>query len=100
MAYGSPKRVQLATEDAVRMQRLYEEVSARLREMALIVGRTTGVQIGPDVIPKFAPAPQARAGVFPTPPGAPVDLEIEIFDLPDGTHCCYDYLRQECACPC
>jgi hypothetical protein len=90
------KRVQLAPEDAARMRRLSEEVSGRVREMALIVGRTVGVQIGPDVIPKFAPA--RRAAAFPDLP--PVDTDIEIIDLPDGTSCCYDYINQVCVCPC
>jgi hypothetical protein len=97
MAAKTQKRVALAPEDGVRMRRLAEEISARLYEMSLIFARTTDLKLGPGVIPKFAPRMAAEAHL---PPGAPVDLEIEIFDLPDGTHCCYDYPNQVCVCPC
>lgn len=103
MTNGTQKRVELAPDDAVRMRRLTEEVSGRLHEMGLIFARTVGMELGPGVVTKFAPVKRvadADAGVFPMPPGPPVDVDIEIFDLPDGTHCCYDYINQVCACPC
>ena len=84
MTEGTQKRVELAPEDAARMRRLTEEVSGRLREMALIFGRTVGVQIGPDVIPRFAPVRPAKEADSPR-------VDTEIIDLPDGTHCCYDH---------
>jgi hypothetical protein len=95
VAEGTQKRVELAPDDAVRMRRLTEEVSGRLHEMALIFGRTVGVPIGPDVVPRFAPRQRTKEIDLP-----PVDSDIEIIMLPDGTSCCYDYREQVCACPC
>jgi hypothetical protein len=101
MEEAQQKRIELAQEDAARMTRLTEEVTGRLREMAMIVGRTTGVTIESGVVPKFVPVTRTPASDVPSDPAhPPVDLEIEIYDLPDGTHCCYDYLNQVCACPC
>jgi hypothetical protein len=97
MTDGTQKRVALAPEDAVRMRRLAEEISARLHEMSLIFVRTADINLEPGMIPKFAPRKAAEPHL---PPGPPVDVDIEIFDLPDGTHCCYDYINQVCVCPC
>ena len=55
------------------------------------------MKLSPDMALKFVPRKAAEAHL---PPGPPVDVDIEIFDLPDGTHCCYDYLNQVCVCPC
>jgi|GEM_PF-5296638 len=97
MADAMQKRVALAPEDGVRMRRLSEEISVRIQEMALIFARTVDLKLGPEVALKFAPRQAAQAHL---PPGPPVDVDIEIFDLPDGTSCCYDYINQVCACPC
>ena len=99
MADETQKRVALAPEDGVRMRRLSEEISARIHEMSLIFARTVDVTLGPEVTLKFAPHKKA-ADEPHLPPGPPVDVDIEIFDLPDGTHCCYDYINQVCVCPC
>ena len=99
MANETQKRVALAPEDGVRMRRLSEEISARLYEMALIFGRTVDLKLGPEANLKFVPR-KAAADEPHLPPGPPVDVDIEIFDLPDGTHCCYDYINQICVCPC
>jgi hypothetical protein len=79
-------------DDRQRMQRLSEEVRARLEEMALILGRTVGMPITSEMVRKFVPAARA-AQESP-------DVDIEIIDLPDGTSCCYDYINGVCACPC
>src|SRR5262245_33409528 len=88
------KRVPLTPEDGVRMRRLSEEISARLYEMALIFGRTVDMKLGHDVAVKFKPRKAGGLQVADGPPGPPVDTDIEIFDLPDGTSCCYDYINQ------
>jgi hypothetical protein len=93
------KRVALAPEDGIRMRRLSEEISARIYEMALIFARTTDLTLGPEMTLKFAPRKKAAEEAH-LPPGPPVDVDIEIFDLSDGTHCCYDYISQVCVCPC
>ena len=101
MADGTRNRVPLAPEDGVRMRRLSEEISARLYEMALIFGRTVDIKLGSGVTVKYAPKYAAQKHAEPhLPPGPPVDVDIEIFDLPDGTSCCYDYINQVCTCPC
>jgi hypothetical protein len=83
------------------MRRLSEEISARLYEMALIFGRTVDMKLGSGVTVKYAPKYAAQKHAEPhLPPGPPVDVDIEIFDLPDGTSCCYDYINQVCTCPC
>jgi hypothetical protein len=97
MAYETQKRVALTPEDGVRMRRLSEEISARLHEMSMIFARTVDLELGPEVTVKFAPRKAAEQHL---PPGPPVDVDIEIFDLADGTHCCYDYINQVCVCPC
>jgi hypothetical protein len=97
MAQDTQKRVALTPEDGVRMRRLSEEISARLQEMAFIFARTVDLKLGPGVTLKFAPQKAADPHL---PPGPPVDVDIEIFDLEDGTHCCYDYINQVCVCPC
>ena len=81
MSDTTRKQVELQPDDRERMQRLAEEVRGRLEEMALITGRTLGIDVGNDAIRKFAPsaedqptieivcAPNGPCGCYVDPPG-------------------------------
>jgi hypothetical protein len=51
------KRVKLSSGDRHRMTKLFEEVSGRLEEMSLIVGRNLGLDLKSKTL-KFSPAAQ------------------------------------------
>jgi hypothetical protein len=74
-------RVRLATEDQERLQRLSEEVRSRIEEMALILTRNAGIQLEAGAVRKFVPQRAVAADSRV--------VEVEIFDLPDGTSGCH-----------
>ena len=74
-------RVKLLAEDHERLQRLSEEVRGRIEEMALILARNAGIKLDASAVRKFVPQQSVAAD-------SPV-VEVEIFDLPDGTHGCH-----------
>jgi dsDNA-specific endonuclease/ATPase MutS2 len=94
MATRDTKKVQLNGEDRQRMQRLSEEVRARLTEMSLIFSRAMEVDFSEAVL-KFTPEkvdgtdPQARRG-----------KHIEIICAPDGTCGCWVDPPGICEYPC
>ncbi|WP_326546006.1 hypothetical protein QGN32_20000 [Mycolicibacterium sp. ND9-15] len=75
-----PNSFEMSTEDQYRIARLYEEVSSRLEEMALIGARVTGIPLTPDTVRKFAP----HAGADFT-----YDVDIEIICGPTACGCMY-----------
>lgn len=95
MAAVTKKTVQLNPDDRQRMQRLSEEVRARLTEMSLIFGRAMEVDLGSDAVLKFIPEkldgtnPQARGG-----------KHIEIICAPDGSCGCWVDPPGICEYPC
>jgi hypothetical protein len=80
MTQTKSPRVQLQSDDQVRMQRLSEEIRGRVEEMALILARNAGIQLGPDAARKFQPQQTVAESDV---------VEVEIIDLPDGTSGCY-----------
>ena len=95
MPETSSKRVQLNPDDRQRMQRLSEEIRARLTEMALIFSRTTETDLGSDAVLKFIP--EKIAG---TDPHARAVKHIEIICAPDGTCGCWVDPPGICEYPC
>jgi|SRR5215218_7549757 len=75
----SPRK-KLVTDDQERLQRLSEEVRGRIEEMALILARNAGIKLEATAVRKFVPQQAAD--------DSPV-VEVEIFDLPDGTSGCH-----------
>ena len=85
--------VELSEEDKVRMARLYEEVSGRVTEMALIVGRTLGRDTEDAIEIAFARTLKERnGGTTPAPPD-PSGRMIHFSNCEWG---CYDYVTGEC----
>ena len=87
-------RIELSREDNERVSRLTEEIRGRLLELALIASRVGG-GLDPAAKPKFV----LRKGTISDLAAIP---DIEIIDLPDGTHCCLINLGAgflfECPC--
>jgi hypothetical protein len=89
------KSVQLSDDDQRRMQRLSEEIQARLTEMSLIFCRALKIDVPKDATLKFRPEPvkvkdgQGRAG-----------RHIEIMCAPDGTCGCWVDPPGICEYPC
>ena len=67
-------------EDQYRIARLYEEISSRLEEIALIGARVTGTTLTRDALRKFAPNPPTTHYVD--------DVDVEIVCGPTGTCGC------------
>jgi hypothetical protein len=87
---GNPGAIPLSSEDRARMVRLYEETSARLHEMALIVARTLGMATSKGIEPTFKrPQHEADALTF---------KGLEIVCTPYGCGC-YDHDAGTCS-PC
>jgi hypothetical protein len=79
-------RYPLQFEDALRIQRLSEEVRGRLLEIALIVSRTVGLRLGSNPVIKFAPC-----GVMSKTQNAETGMArdwVEVIDV-DGVEACY-----------
>ncbi len=95
MAEAKSNKVQLSADDRQRMQRLSEEIRARLEEMAMIFSRTMKIDLGKDAVLKFKPEPVATAD----PHARPLQ-HIEIICAPDGTCGCYVDPPGICEYPC
>lgn len=95
MAAMSTKKVQLNPDDRQRMQRLSEEVRARLTEMSLIFSRPMEIDLGSDAVLKFIPEK-----VDGTDPHARPGKHIEIICAPDGTCGCWVDPPGICEYPC
>jgi hypothetical protein len=95
VAKTNTQRVELSTDDKQRMQRLSEEIKARLTEMSLIFSRTMQINLGSDAILKFKPEPAAASDSHARPA-----QHIEIICAPDGTCGCYVDPPGICEYPC
>lgn len=73
-----PNSYAMNAEDQYRITRLYEEISSRLEEIALIGARVTGAAVTGDTVRKFAPNPSAHG----------YDVDIEIVCGPSGVCGC------------
>jgi hypothetical protein len=81
----------LSVEDASRMARLYEEVTGRLEEMALIVARNLGLETRDQMQSMFVPAGQPSHQHGTTPNVEDVVFRgVRIVCSPTGCGC-YDY---------
>lgn len=95
MAPG-PEKFALSGDDAVRMRRLYEEVSGKLEEMSLIFTRTVGVPLSSVAVRRFAPEE----------PSVEADWAVHVQIVcagPDGPCGCYVEIAGEapyCEYPC
>jgi hypothetical protein len=87
-AVGSPaiSRIILPSDDRMRMTRLYEEVSTRLEEMAMITARTLKMNATAGSVIRFNPLEEDGGLEF----GA-----VEIVTSRQG-HGCYDYRDGAC----
>jgi hypothetical protein len=89
--------VRLSEEDRVRMERLYEEVSARVMEMGLIVGRALGRDTRDALEIAFSRSLKERNGGTTVPPDPePSGRMIHFSNCEWG---CYDYESGVCE-PC
>jgi hypothetical protein len=81
----------LSLEDRARLELLYEEVSGRLQEMALIVGRTLGLKNSEKATYSFRHVSAKKERASQPSKEQPVDFEgTEIICTPAGCGC-YDY---------
>lgn len=73
-------------DDAERLTRLAEEVTARLEEIALIATRIAGIKLDHKSVRTFSPRPVAVTASADA--GTPAVLTmVEILDTPSGTMC-------------
>jgi hypothetical protein len=75
-----PDSYPMTAEDQYRVTRLYEEISSRVEELALIGARVTGIPLTPDTVRKFAPSKTA-AEIY--------DVDVEIICGPTACGCMY-----------
>jgi hypothetical protein len=73
-----PQKYEFTPEDKSRVNRLVEEISGRLEELALISARSAGFALTGEAVRKFAPMAQKT---FAAP------YYIEIVCMPDGGPC-------------
>ena len=85
MADEATKRVALQPDDRERMRQLTQEIEARLKEMASIMGETLPMDFSADMQLKFE---RLHPG------------HIEIVCAPDGTCGCYVEPPGVCEFPC
>ena len=82
MSDSVTERVRLTQDDHARMQRLSEEIRGRLEEMALIMTRTLGIALTPEMVRRFTPLTAGSLEADVT--------RMEIVCAPDGATCgCY-----------
>jgi hypothetical protein len=84
MADENPIRHDVLPEDSQRLARLSEEVRGRLAEIALIMGRVTGEDVGGGLITKFVP----REGAETDSASSHGDW-MEIIAFPNGQEGCH-----------
>lgn len=75
-----PNSYAMSEEDQYRVARLYEEISSRLEEIALIGARVTGTELTSDSVRKFAPSSSRFLSY---------DVDVEIVCGPTSCACIY-----------
>ena len=75
-----PNSYAMSAEDQYRIARLYEEISSRLEEMALIGARVTGTKLSRDTVRKFLPNAPTHDRIY--------DVDVEIICGPSGVCGC------------
>jgi hypothetical protein len=97
MSYEDPNRREIQPDDALRLNRLSEEVRGRLTEMAFIVARITGVEYDGGPVRKFVPR-----GAVQMQADAPPKTDVELVEITPELEACYGWKdgRLWVDCPC
>jgi hypothetical protein len=94
-----PQSTPLSYEDQVRASRLHEEITGRLTELALIIGRTLGKRAGRPVQVKLRASQSSESSRGEPTPLADRSIELVCVQFSDGSCGCYDYIQGICR-PC